>query len=250
MNAETTEETRIAAPVAWGRYRLEVAEAGGAGAVSSLEFDAGWVVDAATLETPDGLEMALDRETYAAGDTARLTVSARHDGQVLVTAGSDRLLSVQTVRVAKGDNTIEIPVGTDWGAGAYVTATVFRPGEAVESRLPSRAIGVKWLKVDNSDRTLSVSIEAPAASSPGQTLDVPLTVGGLAAGDEAYVTLAAVDLGILNLTRYETPDPAGWYYGQRRMGLELRDLYGRLIDGSLGAEGPGAQWRRRRRHGG
>ena len=51
------------------------------------------------------------------------------------------------------------------------------------------------------------------------------------------MTLAAVDVGILNLTRYEVPDPAAWYFGQRQMGLEIRDLYGRLIDGSLGAEG-------------
>ena len=237
VDADAGEEARITMPVAWGRYRLEVGEAGGAGAISSVEFDAGWVVDAATLETPDGLEMALDREAYAAGDTAKLTVSARHDGEVLVTVGSDRLLAVHTAHVAKGDNMIQIPVGADWGAGAYVTATTFRPGDAVESRLPSRAIGVQWLKVDNNARTLSISIEAPATASPRQALEVPVMVGGLAAGEEAYITMAAVDVGILNLTRYEAPDPAGWYYGQRRMGLEVRDLYGRLIDGSLGAEG-------------
>src|SRR5690606_6351093 len=54
---------------------------------------------------------------------------------------------------------------------------------------------------------------------------------------EAYVTVAAVDVGILNLTRYAPPDPDGWYFGQRGMGLEIRDLYGRLIDGSAGVMG-------------
>ena len=49
--------------------------------------------------------------------------------------------------------------------------------------------------------------------------------------------VAAVDVGILNLTQYKTPDPAEWYFGQRQLGIELRDLYGRLIDGSLGAMG-------------
>ncbi|WP_448549834.1 hypothetical protein, partial [Xanthomonas translucens] len=33
------------------------------------------------------------------------------------------------------------------------------------------------------------------------------------------------------------PKPDEWYFGQRRLGLEIRDLYGRLIDGSLGATG-------------
>ena len=49
--------------------------------------------------------------------------------------------------------------------------------------------------------------------------------------------VAAVDLGILNLTRYNAPDPEAWFFGQRQLGLELRDLYGRLIDGSLGVTG-------------
>ena len=60
---------------------------------------------------------------------------------------------------------------------------------------------------------------------------------GAAPGSDAYVMVAAVDVGILNLTNYEAPDPEAWFFGQRRLGLELRDLYGRLIDGSLGATG-------------
>ena len=64
-----------------------------------------------------------------------------------------------------------------------------------------------------------------------------MQVTGAGANEEAYVTVAAVDVGILNLTRYEAPNPDGWYFGQRQLGLEIRDLYGRLIDGSLGATG-------------
>src|SRR6185312_13582404 len=57
------------------------------------------------------------------------------------------------------------------------------------------------------------------------------------AGEEARITLAAVDLGILNLTRFQTPAPENWFYAQRRMGLEIRDFYGRLIDGMRAERG-------------
>ena len=60
---------------------------------------------------------------------------------------------------------------------------------------------------------------------------------GLPPATDAYVMVAAVDVGILNLTNYKAPDPEAWFFGQRQLGLELRDLYGRLIDGSLGATG-------------
>jgi uncharacterized protein YfaS (alpha-2-macroglobulin family) len=57
------------------------------------------------------------------------------------------------------------------------------------------------------------------------------------AGETAYVTIAAVDQGILNLTGFTAPDPQGYYFGQRKLGVGIRDLYGRLIDGLNGAEG-------------
>ena len=44
----------------------------------------------------------------------------------------------------------------------------------------------------------------------------------------------AVDLGILNLTNFKVPDPDGWFFGQRQLGVEFRDLYGQLIDPTAG----------------
>ena len=66
---------------------------------------------------------------------------------------------------------------------------------------------------------------------------MPVKVAGLAAGEEARVTVAAIDVGILNLTRFEAPKPEDWFFGQRRLGTEIRDLYGRLIDGMRAERG-------------
>ena len=74
-------------------------------------------------------------------------------------------------------------------------------------------------------------------ASPRAPLEIGIRVPGLAAGEEAFVTVAAVDQGILNLTAYQPPDPDGWYFGQRRLGVALRDLYGQLIDRMQGVPG-------------
>jgi len=84
---------------------------------------------------------------------------------------------------------------------------------------------------------LSAVVEVAAEAAPRGPLDVAVKVEGVAAGDTAYVTIAAVDVGILNLTGFEPPDPQGHYFGQRRLGVAIRDIYGRLIDGLNGAEG-------------
>ena len=230
-------EATVSLPVDWGRYRLEVETADPAGPATSYEFDAGWYVAATSTETPDGLEVALDKEAYASGEVAKLKVSPRFAGELLVTIGAEKLLKTVTASIPADGATVDIPVGDDWGAGAYVTATLYRPGEAQESRMPARAIGLKWLAVDPADKKLNVALTLPEKTEPRKALSIPVAVTGAKAGDKAYVMVAAVDVGILNLTNYQTPDPEDWYFGQRMMGLEIRDLYGRLIDGSLGAMG-------------
>ncbi|MDP3896320.1 MAG: alpha-2-macroglobulin family protein [Mesorhizobium sp.] len=227
----------ISVPVTWGRYRLEVTARDASGPATSFEFEAGWYVSATSTETPDGLEVALDKPAYAPGETAKLQISPRFAGEVLVTVGADRLLQTIHASVPEGGATIDIPVSAEWGAGAYVTAALYRPGDAQESRMPMRAIGVKWLQVDPASRTIGISLEAPRKMEPRGPLVVPLTLTGVPAGEKAYVTVAAIDVGILNLTAYKSPDAGAWYYGQRQLGVEMRDIYGRLIDGSLGAAG-------------
>ena len=233
----TTDGASISAPVTWGRYRLEISTDDPNGPESSVEFNAGWYVASTSTETPDALDIALDKPHYAVGDTAKLKITSRFGGHVMVMAGSETLLSVSEGDVAAGGGEIDVPVTAEWGAGTYLTATLFRPGAQQDSHMPMRAIGVKWAAVDPAERNLAIKIEAAPKSLPRQPLDIAVQVTGAGVKDEAYVTVAAVDVGILNLTRYTPPAPEDWYYGQRMLGLEIRDIYGRLIDGSLGAVG-------------
>ncbi|MGL4490142.1 MAG: alpha-2-macroglobulin family protein, partial [Rhizobiaceae bacterium] len=236
VDTKADQEVEVSANVEWGRYRLEV-EGAKDGPASSSEFEAGWYVETGSTETPDGLEIALDKPAYMAGDTAQLKISPRFAGELLITIGAEKLLATQVASVPAEGATIDIPIGTDWGAGAYVTATLFRAGDAAESRLPMRSIGVKWLGVDPADRKLAVNLGSAEKMQPRETLSIPVSVAGAGVDDAAYVMVSAVDVGILNLTKHEPADPDGWYFGQRQMGLEIRDIYGRLIDGSQGSFG-------------
>ena len=224
----------VSSVVDWGRYRLDVT--GADGAETSVLFDAGWYVEAKSIETPDGLEIALDKDQYKVGETAQLRISPRFAGEALITVGTERLIETVTASVGEAGSTIDLPVTEEWGAGAYVTVTLYRPGDA-QSRMPMRSIGVKWLAVDPEARRLSVSLDLPAQTTPRGAFTVPVTLSGLTPGEAAFVSVSAVDVGILNLTRHEVADPEAWYFGQRALALEIRDLYGRLIDGSAGVTG-------------
>ena len=128
-------------------------------------------------------------------------------------------------------------VGKDWGTGAYVLATLRRPLDAAALRMPGRAIGLKWFGIDKKTRTLQVALSPPPLVRPGTALKIPVKLGGLNPGEDAKIVVAAVDVGILNLTNYKPPAPDDYYLGQRRLTSEIRDLYGQLIDGMQGTRG-------------
>ncbi len=226
----------IAGAVTWGEYELLVSEVGGT-AQTSTTFYAGWYAPADVSSTPDTLELSLDKPAYKAGDTATLRVVPRAAGTALVSVLSNRVVSMQAVEVTEGENLIPLTVTDDWGAGVYVTASVIRPMDVAAGRNPARAMGLAHAAIDPGDRALKASIETAAEAAPRGPMQVAVKVDGVAAGDAAYVTIAAVDVGILNLTGFQAPDPQGHYFGQRKLGVGIRDLYGRLIDGLNGAEG-------------
>ena len=104
-------------------------------------------------------------------------------------------------------------------------------------RLPARALGLAWAPVSPGNRDLSVSLSLPPEFRPSGPMTVPVSIGNLKPGAEAYVTVAAVDVGILNLTSFKTPSPDDWYFGQRGLGMDIRDIYGLLIDPTQGELG-------------
>ena len=137
----------------WGRYRLDVASDDRSIPPTSVTFDAGFYADA-SADTPDLLEIALDKPEYAAGDTMTVAVTARTAGKVTLNVVGDKLFSTTTTDVQAGTARIPLTVGRDWGTGAYVVATLRRPLDEAASRMPGRAIGLQWFSVDKKARTL------------------------------------------------------------------------------------------------
>ncbi len=217
----------------WGRYRLIVTDPT-TGAASSISYYSGWA-SSQVAETPDLVKVTADKQTYAKGETARVRIEAPFTGEATIVIAGDRIFERRLVSVAAEGTTVDIPVSADWGSGAYALVSAFRPLAQKNDRAPVRAIGLVWLGVDVSDRKLAVEIGTPDKILPRQKIEVPIKVAQ--AGPEAFVTLAAVDEGILQLTKFQSPDPSQHFFGKRRLTLGIRDDYGRLLDGAADVVG-------------
>ncbi|MBL4646352.1 MAG: hypothetical protein JKY99_07835, partial [Rhizobiales bacterium] len=222
--------------VDWGSYRLELESADIEPVVASYDFYAGWYVEKSAFDTPDALQIGLDKDAYVAGDVAKVRLKSDRAGQLQLLIANEELLEHYTLDVVAGEQSFDVLVSDNWGAGAYVLATLHHPMDTANGQLPTRSIGVEWLKIDASARTLDVVLRAPEQIRPKTTVNIPIKISGNTEGP-AHIVLSAVDQGILNLTRYKSPQPEEWYFKQRRLGATLRDLYGQLINGLDGVEG-------------
>ncbi|MCT8158802.1 alpha-2-macroglobulin family protein [Pseudoruegeria sp. SHC-113] len=229
--------SELAVPVEWGEYELVLETESGPYTATSHRFHAGWYAPADTSTTPDVLSIALDKPGYKIGETARLKITPRMAGEALITVLADRVIAMETAQLVEGENEITLPVTDDWGAGVYVNATLIAPAQSRNTPLPARQLGIAYAPVDPGKRALSAQFDTPQEVRPGGPIDVVLSLQGHEPSQPVYATISAVDLGILNITAHPSPDPAGHYFGQRKLGVDLRDLYGRLIDGASGAEG-------------
>lgn len=224
--------------VNWGRYRLELADPQ-TGEVARYRFYAGWNAQDADAvgNRPDRVQLQMQGLPAEPGGKVRMTVLPPHDGQALITVEGDRMLWSQWLPVKTTGTEVEIPVSADWKRhDLYVSATVFRPGSEGDRVTPARALGLAYLPLASKGRKLAVSLDAPGKIEPEKPATVRVNVGDLPAG-KAYVTLSAVDVGILNINQYATPDPLDFFFGKHRYGPELLDMYGKLIEKMDGTPG-------------
>jgi len=225
-------------PVEWGEYRVDVFDPA-TGLTSRYPFRAGWSWgdDNRGLDArPDKVKLGLDKTGYKAGDTLEVTVTPPHAGRGLLMVETDRMIYVQDID-AKPGSTFKIPVTAEWERhDVYITALVFRGGSAPSKVTPARAVGVVHVPMDRKARTVAVGLVAPRQMRPEQDLPVTVSVPQLA-GKVAHVTVSAVDVGILNITRFPVPDAAAHFFAQRRLGIDAYDIYSRVIESFDGSSG-------------
>jgi uncharacterized protein YfaS (alpha-2-macroglobulin family) len=223
--------------LSWGDYVLIVSD--GDRDIASTGFWVGYGGRAQEgEEAPDTVRVAGPDRAPQAGSNAVVTIRAPYAGLAEVVVANDRILTSRQIEVSEEGAQITLPVTADWGAGAYVMVSVYTPRDAVNQPRPRRAVGVAWVPVNVEGRTFDVTLETPERAMPEQPLVANVRAQNGPRGERAWVTLAAVDEGILLLTNFRSPDPASWFFGQTQLGVDLLDDYGRVLDPNQGAAAP------------
>ena len=130
--------------------------------------------------------------------------------------------------------TIAIPITADWNRpDIYATAVIFRPSSEVDLITPKRALGLLHLPIDHTQQHIQLQISSPEKIEPNKKLTLQLQAqvnAGQMKNQKVQLRLMAVDVGILNITGFETPDPYNWIFKPRRLRVEAHDMYGDIVE--------------------
>ncbi len=221
----------------WGRYLIRVRDIdGGHSATAVTYFDwSNW------MERDGGgdnkiisnmLQFTTDKTAYKTGEEAVVTIPSPAKGRALVTIeNGSRVVEAHWLETEKGTTLFKFKIKPEMAPNVYVHVSLMQPHKR-ENDLPIRMYGVVPINIDDPETHLKPTISMPSVLVPEQ--NVTITVGEENNKEMAF-TLAVVDEGLLDITRFKTPNPWSNFYSKEALGVKTWDMYDNVI-GAFGAE--------------
>lgn len=236
MNGTGQWTLRLAYPN-WGRYLLKVtdAETGHcAGKIFYMDWP-GWAgrgqkdnAGAATM-----LAFTSDKDKYTVGETATLTIPTGKGSRALISVESGtKVLKSYWLEGTGGSTQFKIPVTADMAPNVYASVTLVQPHAQTVNDLPIRMYGIIPILVENPNTHLKPVLKMADVLKPLEPVNI--TVSEAQQKAMTY-TIAVVDEGLLDLTRFQTPDPWNSFYAREALGVKSWDMFDYVI-GAWGAQ--------------
>jgi len=208
----------------WGNYRIEIESE--EGIISSYRFSSGYE-ESISRASPDRLPIAIDKKRYLPGEKIQVNITPKFSGPMIVSLANQRIIKSQELMATGGKPvTLTFETKASWGSSLYILASAFRAQSKTLGA--TRAIGVAHVSVDDPQKHIKLTLNHPTRITTADKLTVQINASP-ATKQKTYLTLSAVDKGILQLTHYKDPDPALYFYGQKMLSIKIRDVYADLI---------------------
>ncbi len=172
-----------------------------------------------SLERDAELQVQLDKPAYAGGDTIRVSIRAPYIGAGLITVERDRVYHYQWFKTTTTSSVQQVRLPSDFEGNGYVNVQFLRDPSSNELFMSPLSYGVAPFAPDLAARKQDITLEVARRVKPGTTLTMRL-----APGEPSRVAVLAVDEGILQVARYQNPDPLGYFFQKRQLEVNTRQI--------------------------
>ena len=173
------------------------------------------------------LSFTSDKEKYNVGDEVTLTIPSSKGGHGLVSIESgSKVLQTFWVTTGDGQTIVKFKADETMAPNVYVNVSLLQPHSQTVNDLPIRMYGVLPIYIQDKSTFLNPEISMAATIRPEQRSSITVSEKN---GKEMTYCIAIVDDGLLDLTRYQTPDPHNYFYAKEALGVKSWDLYDYVI---------------------
>lgn len=177
-------------------------------------------------DNPEGAEMltfSTDKKNYNVGEEVKVELPKFKEGRALVSIESGSKV-VQTFWVKPNELSSSFTFKTtpEMAPNVFVHVSLIQPHVRVQNDLPIRMYGVQGIGVEDPNTHLKPVITMPDELAPEKEVVIKIKE---AQGKKMTYTVAVVDEGLLDLTRFKTPDPWNHFYAKEALGVKTWDMY-------------------------
>ncbi|HEY7172668.1 MAG TPA: MG2 domain-containing protein [Vicinamibacterales bacterium] len=172
-----------------------------------------------SLERNAELQVQLDKPAYGPGSVIEVSIRAPYVGAGLITIERERVFRHQWFKTTTTSSVQRITLPDDFEGNGYVTVQFLRDPSSDEVFTSPLSYGVAPFGPDLSARKQEIRLAAPRVVKPGATLVVHVDPA-----EASRVAVLAVDEGILQVARYQNPDPLGYFFQKRMLEVDTRQI--------------------------
>ena len=165
-----------------------------------------------SLEKNAELQVKLSKKDFSAGEEIELSIQAPYVGSGLITIERERVYTHTWFTTKTTASTQKITLPKDFEGNGYVTVTFIRDAGSDEIYASPLAYGVQPFSVNLDRRKLKTTVKAPDLVKPGDTIKFKHSTDR-----PSRIVVFAVDEGILQVARYKTADPLGFFFQKRAL---------------------------------
>lgn len=178
-------------------------------------------------ESANMLSFKTDKDNYKPGEKLVITIpSAKGSRAIVSIENGTKVLSVTEHTCDDQQTTIKLDVTKEMQPNAYVYVTLLQPHGITQNDLPIRMYGVVPFTVTSPESHLYPQIKIPDEIKPEANYEVTVSEKD---GREMAYTLAIVDEGLLDLTRFRTPEPWKAFNAREALGVSTWDMYNYVV---------------------
>ncbi len=221
----------------WGRFYIRVVDpvsGHSAGRIVYIDWP-GWA-GRPMRDNPEAASMLTfnaDKQKYQVGDMAEIIIPASGSGNALLCIESgSHILSSQWLPVDGKEIRHKFQITPEMAPNVYVHVSLIQPHASSENDMPMRLYGVIPIFVEDPGTRITPVIKMPETLEPLKQFSIQVSEEHKR---EMTYTLAIVEEGLLDLTRFKTPDPWSDFYAREALGVKTWDLYDMVI-GAFGGK--------------